>query len=160
MDEENHDTKDNSDTEETENLISFFDRRDFVVGLIPPIIMFIEWLFCKFLNKVAGNDKIKINSIEVNGLMILTLDGWNEAVKSEQLKSINRLVRCLTVRFRSIEPSSNTLELPFLTLHKLYKKFIKFKLIIKLCFLYFCWWKKSQIWSIGEASYGIMASAK
>ena len=58
MDEENHDKKDKSDTEETENLISFFNRWDFVVGLIPPTVMFIEWLFCKFSNKVGGNDKM------------------------------------------------------------------------------------------------------
>ena len=48
MDEENNDRKNDSDTEETENLITFFNRWDFIVGLIPPTVMFIEWLFCKF----------------------------------------------------------------------------------------------------------------
>ena len=45
---ENQDRNDKPSTEETENLISFFNRWDFAVGLIPPTVMFIEWLFCKF----------------------------------------------------------------------------------------------------------------
>ena len=47
---ENQDRNDKPGTEETENLISFFNRWDFAVGLIPPTVMFIEWLFCKFSN--------------------------------------------------------------------------------------------------------------
>ena len=83
-----------SEANQTENLISFFNRWDFVVGLIPPTIMFVEWLLCKFL------------------LIIIT----------------PRSVSVLAVFTGPWFPDC----------------------ILKLCCLYFCWWKKFQILSIGE----------
>ena len=50
MDVENDEKNENSSVDETDNLISFFNRWDFVVGLIPPTVMFVEWILCKFSN--------------------------------------------------------------------------------------------------------------
>ena len=110
LDEDDHETLDASMDEEhpidtdankseanqTENLISFFNRWDFVVGLIPPTIMFVEWLLCKF------------------SLIIITPG--------------SSITSFLAV--------STGLWFP--------------EWILKLCCLYFCWWKKFQILSIGE----------
>ena len=46
MDEDNHVEK--SEVEQTDTLISFVNKWDFVVGLIPPMVMFVEWMLCKF----------------------------------------------------------------------------------------------------------------
>ena len=52
--EENPEDKNSEKTEklDSENLISFFNRWDILVGLIPPAVMFIEWMLCEYILRV------------------------------------------------------------------------------------------------------------